>query len=50
MDRLNERIILHALREEFDGKTMILVSHRQSALNMTDTVYDVQDRTVTKIR
>lgn len=50
VDRLNERIILHALREEFEGKTMILISHRQSALNMTDTVYDVQDRTLKKIR
>jgi ATP-binding cassette subfamily C protein len=50
VDRLNERIILRAMREEFNGKTMILVSHRQSALNMTDTVYNVQDKTIKKIR
>ena len=41
LDALNERIILKSLKESGAGKTVILVSHRKSTLNIADTVITV---------
>jgi len=42
LDSLNEAVILKALREERQDKTVVLVSHRQSTMRVTDTVYSVE--------
>lgn len=42
LDSLNEAVILKSLREEQDGKTVVLVSHRQSTMRIADTVYSVE--------
>lgn len=41
LDSLNEAIILKSLCEEREGKTVVLVSHRQSTVRIADTVYIV---------
>lgn len=38
LDALNERVILKSLKESSEGKTVVLVSHRESTLNIADTV------------
>ena len=42
LDSLNEGAILKALGEEREGKTVILVSHRESAMRIADKVYSVE--------
>ena len=42
LDSLNEAVILKSLQEERDGKTVILVSHRQSTMRIADKVYSVE--------
>ena len=42
LDSLNEAVILKSLREGQDGKTVALVSHRQSTMRIADTVYSVE--------
>lgn len=42
LDSLNEAVILKSLCEERSGKTIVLVSHRQSTLGIADTVYSVE--------
>ncbi|MDO5520315.1 MAG: ABC transporter ATP-binding protein [bacterium] len=42
LDSLNEGIILKSLTEAKDNKTVILVSHRKSTMNIADTVLDVE--------
>ena len=42
LDALNERIILKSLKESGAGKTVVLVSHRKSTLNIADTVITMQ--------
>ena len=42
LDSLNEAIILKSLREERDGKTVVLVSHRESTMRIADTIYTVE--------
>ena len=42
LDSLNEAVILRALCEERGGKTVVLVSHRQSTMRIADTVYSVE--------
>ena len=42
LDSLNEAVILKSLREERAGKTVVLVSHRQSTMRIADTVYSVE--------
>lgn len=39
LDSLNEAVILKSLGEGQDGKTVVLVSHRQSTMRIADTVY-----------
>lgn len=41
LDSLNEGIILKSLKEESSHKTMVLVSHRKSTMNIADKVYKV---------
>lgn len=41
LDYLNEGIILKALKEEQENRTVILVSHRESTMNIADTVYEM---------
>lgn len=43
LDSLNEAVILKALKEEKEDKTVLLVSHRQSTLRIADTVYSVEN-------
>ena len=42
LDALNERIILKSLKESGAGKTVVLVSHRKSTLNIADTVINIE--------
>ncbi len=42
LDSLNEAVILRALREERQGKTVVLVSHRESTMRIADRVYSVE--------
>lgn len=41
LDSLNEGIILKALKEEQGDKTVLLVSHRTSTMNVADWVYEM---------
>ena len=41
LDSLNEAVILKSLRKGQDGKTVLLVSHRQSTMRVADAVYSV---------
>ena len=43
LDSLNEAVILKALREETDGKTVVLVSHRKSTMRIADRTYSVEN-------
>ncbi len=42
LDSLNEAVILKSLRGEQEGKTVVLVSHRQSTMRIADIVYSVE--------
>ncbi|MGN0774178.1 MAG: thiol reductant ABC exporter subunit CydC [Candidatus Ventricola sp.] len=42
LDSLNEAVILRSLREEGQGKTVVLVSHRASTMRIADKVYSVE--------
>lgn len=43
LDSLNEAIILKSLKEEGRGKTVALVSHRQSTMRIADKVYSIEN-------
>ena len=43
LDSLNEGIILKSLKESSEEKTIVLVSHRVSTMNIADTVYEMKD-------
>lgn len=43
LDSLNEAVILKSLREEREGKTVVLVSHRQSTMRIADMIYSVEN-------
>lgn len=43
LDSLNEAVILKSLREESDGRTVVLVSHRQSTMRIADKIYSVEN-------
>ena len=43
LDSLNEAVVLKALHEERAGKTVVLVSHRQSTMRMADRIYSVEN-------
>lgn len=42
LDSLNEAVILRSLGEQSRGKTVVLVSHRQSTMRIADIVYSVE--------
>lgn len=42
LDSLNEGIILKSIREEKGNRTVILVSHRQSTMNIADEVFEIE--------
>jgi len=42
LDSLNEGIIMKSLRESCKEKTVILVSHRKSTLNLADVVFEME--------
>ena len=42
LDSLNEGIILKAINEEKEDRTIVLVSHRQSTIRIVDNVYCVE--------
>lgn len=42
LDALNEGIILKSLRECKGEKTVLLVSHRRSTMNLADVVYEME--------
>ncbi|MCD7745927.1 MAG: ABC transporter ATP-binding protein/permease [Lachnospiraceae bacterium] len=42
LDSLNEAVILRSLKEEQEGKTIVLVSHRQSTMRIADRTYSVE--------
>ena len=39
LDSLNEGIILKSLKEESKGRTVVLVSHRESTMGIAEDVY-----------
>jgi ATP-binding cassette subfamily C protein len=41
LDSLNEAIILKSLREECRDKTVLIVSHRNSTMNIADTIFEM---------
>lgn len=43
LDSLNEGIILKSLKESCNEKTVILVSHRKSTMNLADSVYTMEN-------
>lgn len=44
LDSLNEGIILKSLKEEAKKKTVVLVSHRASTMNVADVVYEMDQK------
>lgn len=42
LDSLNEGIILKSLKESAQSRTVVLVSHRKSTMNIADVVYEVE--------
>lgn len=43
LDSLNEAVILKALNDERNEKTIVLVSHRKSTMQIADSVYSVEN-------
>ena len=43
LDSLNEAVILRSLHAEREGKTVVLVSHRQSTMGIADMVHNVEN-------
>lgn len=43
LDSLNEGIILKSLKESAQQKTVVLVSHRASTMNVADVVYEMEN-------
>ena len=42
LDSLNEAVILKSLKEETEGKTVVLVSHRKSTVRIADTAIEME--------
>jgi ATP-binding cassette subfamily C protein len=43
LDSLNEGIILKSLKESSEKKTIVLVSHRTSTMNVADVIYEMEN-------
>lgn len=50
LDALNEGIILKSLKESRSDKTVVLVSHRKSTMNLADVVYVMENEKKFSIR
>lgn len=48
LDALNEGIILKSLKEASKRKTVVLVSHRKSTMNIADVVYEMNNKNIQK--
>ncbi len=46
LDSLNEGIILKSLQKESNGKTVVLVSHRESTMNVANQVFEMKNERV----
>ena len=49
VDSINEGIILKALKEQKNKKSIILVSHRESTMAIADRIYKVKDGRMTEV-
>lgn len=49
LDSLNEGIILKSLKESSKQKTIVLVSHRVSTMNIADTVYEMKNGKISNL-
>lgn len=49
LDSLNEGIILKSLKESSKQKTIVLVSHRASTMNIAETVYEMKDGRISNL-
>ena len=43
LDSLNEAVILKSLKEESEGKTVVLVSHRKSTMRIADEIHAMEN-------
>lgn len=43
LDSLNEGMILKSLNESREDKTVVLVSHRKSTMNVADIIYEMEN-------
>lgn len=43
LDSLNEAILLKSLKEQSEGKTVLLISHRPSTVTIADRIYKMED-------
>ncbi|WP_288680507.1 ABC transporter ATP-binding protein [uncultured Brachyspira sp.] len=43
LDSLNEAVILKSIKDNSENKTIILVSHRESTLNIADKIYQMKN-------
>ncbi|MGN1104366.1 MAG: amino acid ABC transporter ATP-binding/permease protein [Candidatus Coproplasma sp.] len=50
VDSINEGIILKALKEQKNKKSIILVSHRESTMAIADRIYRVQNGVMTEVK
>lgn len=48
LDSLNEAVILKALKEESEGKTVAIVSHRISTVKICDEIFSAEKSKYTK--
>lgn len=48
LDSLNEAIILKSLKEHCEDKTIIIVSHRKSTLNIADNIFKMEQGEILK--
>lgn len=46
LDSLNEKVILKSLKENSGNKTIVIVSHRASTVNIADKIYKVEDKNI----
>ncbi|WP_050616130.1 amino acid ABC transporter ATP-binding/permease protein [Bacillus testis] len=49
LDSLNERYILQKIKENSNGKIVVIISHNDAVLKMADRVYQIQNRRVNSI-
>lgn len=50
VDSINEGIILKALKEQKNKKSIILVSHRESTMAIADRIYRVENGAMSEVK